>query len=250
MKPKVHTHLKIMHMKNRIYIEKEVLDKHLLIFICLTVITILYIPFISTFFHELGHFISAKAFGFSDARLIVYYPFGGLTIFDFSWSLPFNDPQWVQLKIITIAGSLSGCLSMGLINILVTFYKKIPFSASLPLFVSTLTMIIKDIWYWFSGVNSGSYTYDAYNFINIPPQVNPVVVQYFTIYFGALILILLILGLVYRIKEITKKYTFTKSKNQKRIDLPSFSLLYLILMFSIIIIFIVYTRPLFSLSIP
>ena len=239
----------MMSMKKRIYIEKEVRNKHLLIFICVSVIAILYIPFISTFFHELGHFVCAKAFGFSDARLIVYYPYSGQTTFYFSWSLPFNDPQWTQLKIITMAGSLWGCVTMGLINVFVSLYKKVPLSVSLPLFTSTLTMIIKNIWDWTYGVNSGSYAYDAYKFINMPPQINPVVVQYFTIYFGALILILLILGLIYKIKEIIKKYTFTKSKSLKKIDIPSFSLLYLCMMFSIIIIFIVYTKPLFYLSI-
>jgi len=237
-----------MNSKNthekRIFIEKNALKKHLIIFTCLSIIGVLYIPFISTFFHELGHFICAKALGFSDARMFVFYPFGGFTTFDFAWTLPINDPQWTSLRIIIIAGSLCECLSMGSINILVTLYKKVPFSVSLPLFASTSTMIIYDIWYWLNGVYGPSYTYDAYSFINIPPKVNPIVVQYFTVYIGLLIIILLTLGLKYRFKKIKTKYKLPKEKN-----LPSYITTYMIIMITVVLIFILFVKPLFYFSI-
>ena len=60
-----------------IIIEKNLLIKNFIIIICLSLINILFMPFISSFIHELSHFIMAKVFGFSDVRLIVYYPYGG-----------------------------------------------------------------------------------------------------------------------------------------------------------------------------
>ena len=225
--------------------DKKLLIKNFIMIICLSLINILIMPFISSFIHELSHFIMAKIFGFSDVRLIVYYPYGGNTTFKFPMIIPLDDPRVEQFRIIIIAGSLGAFIFALLINVLITFYKKLRFSIYFPFFASTFAIMFLEIMYWFNGVYIESL--DAYEFINITPQVNPEELRSFLIIICIVISIYLIFVLILKYNYMLKKYEIKMKLDLKIISLV-FLVLYFLLMFLAFLGFIYNTNTLFFIS--
>ena len=170
---------------------------------------------------------------------------GVVTIFKFPMIIPLADPRVEQFRIILKAGSLGAFIFILLINVFITFYKKIPFSIYLPFFASTFTIMFLEIMYWFDGVYIESS--DAYQFISITPQVNPEGIRRFLIIICIGISIYLIYILILRFYYILKKYEIKMKLNLKIISL-AFLVVYFLLMFLAFIEFIYKSNPLFFIS--
>jgi len=187
-------------------IGKGFLLSNLIACFCFFLICVFFFPYLSSWVHELSHFLLANLYGFENVQLEVYYPMGGNITFSMDPYLPFDDPRIEQLRMVLIAGSLGDTIFLLSLLFISSISKKIRFSLYIPIFLLTFFMITHEITYWITGMSVlGS---DSYQFLNITPQISPNDLSILIICIFLLIIIAIALLVIW-------KFYITINKNKK-----------------------------------
>ena len=150
-----------------------------------------------TFFHEIGHLLTAISFK-ADVAGVFLSPFEGKTFIDAENLLD------TQFTVVAAAGGL-GVILFGIILLLLLHWnKELAFFIYFPLSIMIFAAVVSDFWYFFTGAITLSN--DMGQIIQLNPDLNPWAIAYFCLLGMIMIIIFWILSIIKRAKYLNDSF--------------------------------------------